>query len=193
MVRILEVRQINVYQTLQLPQRLYRFIAAAVVQHWHRQFGCQCREYVGKKMGGRHQIDVLCALINQGQEDFPETAAVHRCAVLLQGNGVVLAEPTAKGTAGEKDRTRTEAAGYNGFLPVVEGGAGGMGLARHPAKTQLSPAAVHAAGTGTEGTVFIRQQVRHLVSLIPTVYDSRRKPQGRFTQGRICDKIKGIQ
>ena len=63
-VGVFVVRQIDVDQALQLPQRLNRFIAAAVVDDGHGKPRRQRREDGRQKVRRRDEIDVLTALVD---------------------------------------------------------------------------------------------------------------------------------
>ena len=67
-VRIFKVRQIDIDQSLQGPQCLDRFVAAAVIHDRHRQLRRKRREDGRQKVRRRDEIDVLTALVDQPLE-----------------------------------------------------------------------------------------------------------------------------
>ena len=59
-------------EAIELAQRLHAFIAATVIDHRHRQLWFERRKNGRQEMRWRDKIDVLHAVVDQPQENFPQ-------------------------------------------------------------------------------------------------------------------------
>ena len=64
-IAVFEVRQVDIDQPLELPQRLDRLISAAVIDHRHGKLRRQGREDGGQEVRRRDEVDILAALVDQ--------------------------------------------------------------------------------------------------------------------------------
>ncbi len=157
-IAVFHVRQPDVHAAIQRTQGLHALVAAAVVDDGHRQPRLQSREQIGQEVGRRHQIDIMMTFRDQFLENLPQAGGIQTEAVLLRGDLIVLAEFTAKGTAGEEDGAGAVFAGDHRLLPIVPGGPRRDRIIRHSAEAPFPGGAVCAAHARTEGAVFIGQR-----------------------------------
>ena len=100
-------------------------------------------------MGGGHQIDVLCPLVNQGFHHLPQLGTVGGFAHRPTADGGILAVAAPQGAATEKDGTAAAAARQHRLLPFVKHGFGNQRRIRASAEAKLPRRPVHAALPGT--------------------------------------------
>ena len=156
-VGVFVVRQIDVDQALQLPQRLNRFIAAAVVDDGYGKPRRQRREDGRQKMRRRDKVDGLRALVDEAQERFAQGLRCQRLARAAGRDDAVLAIAAAQRAAAEKHRARAVIGTDRRLLAIVEHGARRAQLPRHPAEAKLTRFAVNAAPPRAERTGSIRK------------------------------------
>ena len=148
-IRVFQIRQIDVHQSIQLPQSLGPLVAPAVIHHRHRKPGRQSREDRRQKMGGRYQIDIFRALGNQLFHALPQSGAVHRRAHRGAADGGILTIFAAQRTASKENGAAAAASRQSGFFPLVEHGLGHQSGIRTAAEAPLTGGSVHAAAPGT--------------------------------------------
>jgi len=102
-------------------------------------------------LGGRHQIDVVGALILETEKDFGQLRNGQLFPKPFMADGIILAETAPQGAAAEKDRAAAFRAADTGFLPVMQGGAGGSDGGSASAVSRC-PGPVCLAEAGTEST-----------------------------------------
>lgn len=107
-----------------------RFVAAGVADDGQVQpLGAgfvQRREDPRLPLAGGDKVDVVGPLRLKVEEDLGQMLHRDLFAQPLGADGVVLAEAALQGAAGEKHRAAAPCAADAGFLPEVEGGAGGL-------------------------------------------------------------------
>ena len=148
-VRILQIRQINIHQALQLGQGLRLFVAAAVIHHRHRQFGGQGRDDGGQILGGGHQIDILRPLGDQIFHFQMQSGRIHGFSHRGCGNCPILAIYALQGTAAKKHSTAAAIACQGRLFPFVEHGLGNQRLPGTAAKAHFPGSPVHPTLPGT--------------------------------------------
>ena len=108
-------------------------------------------------MRRRDEVDILAALVDQPLKRGAQPGRGERLPEILLRDHPVLAECAAQRTPGEEDCPAAVAAGNDRLLPVMQRGARGMDLIRHPAEAELPRRAVNAAAARTEGAMTIIQ------------------------------------
>ena len=121
-VGIFQVRQIYVYLSFQLPQRIDLFIPTAVVHHRYRKLWLQGRQYPRQEMSGRHQFNVVGAPGDQLVENLPQPRCGDILSLTTGGNTAILTVAAPQGAAGEKHRSCAICAGDGRLLPLVQHG-----------------------------------------------------------------------
>ena len=135
---ILQVRQVDLDLAFQQPQGFHLFVAAAVKDHRHWQFGLQRFQKQRHKLGGCNQINVVGPLVNERTVDFPQVLRGNLPALALPADFTVLAELALEGAAGEKYCTAAPGTAEARLLPQVEGGSGCLRPQGAAAVAQLS-------------------------------------------------------
>ena len=104
-------------------------------------------------MGGSYQIDIVCALLLQLQENFHQMLGGDHTTGLSQGDIVILTEHTAQITAGEKDGSGAGSTGDTWLFPVMQGSSCCHEFSGLTAVSGLPGEAVYVADTGAKHTV----------------------------------------
>lgn len=87
----------------------------------------KCLEDRWQEVGGRHQIDIVGALVLQAEHHPAEAGGRDSFSQIFLADVVVLAEAAPQGTAGEENGPAASRPADAGLLPVVEGGPGCCG------------------------------------------------------------------
>ena len=152
-ITVFEVRQINVDFPFQRPDGLRPLVAAAVVDHRHRQLWAEGGQNRGQVLGRGHEIDIFRTPGDQILKNSPQPFTVHRRTGGTAADGGVLAIFTAQGAAAEKHRAAAAASRQGRLFPFVEHGFCHKGGIRAAAESCFPISPVHAAGPGAQFAV----------------------------------------
>ena len=107
-----------------------------------------------QELGGCYQVNIVGALILQGQENTGKLTGGQFFSDSLLADLKILTEAAAESTAGEKYGAASLCTADGRFFPHMKGGSGNFRFGTALAESRI-PGAVHTAHTGTQTAVCI--------------------------------------
>ena len=134
---ILQIRQVDLHLSLQLPEGLHLFVTSAIVHHRHRQLRFQGCQDGRQEMGRSHQVDIVGPLANQFPIDPAQVSSRHFPTLSIPADFAVLAEHALKCAAGkEHGAAAARGTADAGLFPLMERRPGRPRPPGHPAPAQ---------------------------------------------------------